>query len=558
MTNFKSPGIDIKWDSNGQPINTTPFSFPSAIKNIVTNTPVVAQAEQALSSVSSAISGQQAPAGSSPKLQLDQNVMALIQKGKLQRPGIYGNQELKNSNKAFNNAVDIASAYSGFAASLKKAPNPPANYVRTEKNYILTELEKMAIETKAQELAAFGVVPQDALSQFFYILAATENQSDLEYIGLVTGIYELNNARYVRNVRDIILIPEIYKVGYLANGVSSVTSRFASRFSTVENYAYPSGTSYGGVLDSFSFYQNLGVLGPIALSSAASINMSQVSVLANAPALAAGVGISTAINALSGLAGGPTSFSPTQIQAILNPTAAMTSAALAAGSNAINSMLSASPLGGAMASLGSLGGVAAAMLLGQTGGQAMGGFMSKLLTGARIASATLANNPTLIPPSFAGKSFFGEAPISLPAIDQTFCRKIGAFAATSGASGTMSFGMQNFASMGGSLPISSVITNMLIGTTVVPAATNFFGKEIATKIGNVCSILNVASTATIEMRRSDNAIPLMIGMSSAIAGESFSPFGSSTFSNGWKLASSTANDVQKYNPQFLETCRTSL
>ena len=557
MVEFKSPGIDIKWDDNGQPKSSIPFSFPDTFKNIPTNVPTVALAEQA-SGLIAAGSSTAPPAGSTPKLQLDQNIMALIQKGKLQRPGFFGNQELKNSNKAFNNAVDIASAYSGFAANLKKAAAPPANYVRSETNYILTELEKMAIENKAQELASFGVVPQDVLSQFFYILAATENQSDLEYIGLVTGIYELNDPRYIRNIRDVTLIPNIYKVGYLANGVSSVTNRFAGRFATVENNAYPTGTSYGSVLDSSSFYQNLGVIGPIALSSAAGINMSQVSVLANAPALATGIAIATTIDALSGLAGGPTSLSQLQIQTILNPTAAMTAAALTVGSNAINSMLSASPLGGAMASLGSLGGVAAALLLGQSGGQAMGGFMSKLLTGARIASATLANNPTLIPPSYAGKSFFGESGISLPAIDQTFCRKIGAFGATSGASGTMSFGMQNFASMGGSLPINSVITNMLIGTTVVPAATNFFGKEIAEKIGNVCSILNVAATATIEMRRSDNAIPLMIGMSSAIAGESFSPFGSSTFSNGWKLASSTANDVQKYNPQFLETCRTSL
>ena len=194
MVEFKSPGIDINWDKNGQPINNVPFSFPSNFKTIPTNLPTVALAEQASSSTPTG-SSTASPAGSSPNLQLDQNIMALIQKGKLQRPGFFGNQELKNSNQAFNNAVNIASAYSGFAANLKKAAAPPSNYVRTEKNYILTELEKMAIENKAQELASFGVVPQDVLSQFFYILAATENQSDLEYIGLVTGIYELNDAR---------------------------------------------------------------------------------------------------------------------------------------------------------------------------------------------------------------------------------------------------------------------------------------------------------------------------------------------------------------------------
>jgi hypothetical protein len=60
------------------------------------------------------------------------------------------------------------------------------------------------------------------------------------------------------------------------------------------------------------------------------------------------------------------------------------------------------------------------------------------------------------------------------------------------------------------------------------------------------------------MRRSDNAIPFMIGMSATIVGENFSPFGSSPFTDGWKLASSTANDIQKTVPQYLEACRTSL
>ena len=50
----------------------------------------------------------------------------------------------------------------------------------------------------------------------------------------------------------------------------------------------------------------------------------------------------------------------------------------------------------------------------------------------------------------------------------------------------------------------------------------------------------------------------MIGMSSVIVDETFSPFGSTPFSQGWRLASSTGNDVQKYNPRFLEACRTSL
>ena len=50
----------------------------------------------------------------------------------------------------------------------------------------------------------------------------------------------------------------------------------------------------------------------------------------------------------------------------------------------------------------------------------------------------------------------------------------------------------------------------------------------------------------------------MIGMSAAITGEKFSPFGGTTLSDSWKLAASTANDIQKVNPAFLHTARTSL
>lgn len=196
--------------------------------------------------------------------------------------------------------------------------------------------------------------------------------------------------------------------------------------------------------------------------------------------------------------------------------------------------------------------------MGKTGGQALGGFMSEVITGNRISTSKLANNPMLTAPSYAGKAFFGESPVSLPAVDQVFCRKVGAFGTMSGGGGVVSFGMQNFASFGGALSIASVVSRMMTGSTTPPSPTTFFGQQIASMTSNLCNNLNVPTTSDIEMRRSDNAIPFMLGMSAVMVGENFSPFGSRPFTSGWRLASSTANDVQKYNPRFLETCRTSL
>jgi len=504
---------------------------------------------------------------------ISQDTTALIQKGVLQQPGFYGSQEMSDSNDAFNAAVGIAVTAAAFAGSLKKKQPAPPSYVRTKDNYILTELERLAIQNKAQQLAAYGVVPYDTLENFFYILAATENPSDLNFIAGVVNIPEMGQPRYIRNIRGICDLPDIYKIGYLAQGVASVNQRYAPRFRQVETYTDQSRSYYGGINNSVNISSQLGVLGPIVLSAATNL-AGGGKYLSAAPSIGSS-SITNAVNAIGGIYGGR-SFSPignalppAAINAILNPKAAAAGAAagLASGivgqlgagiGGALKGLLGASPLGGALSALGPLGGIAAGILLGQSGGYALGSFLSEVLLGTRIKSAQLANNPMLQPPSYAGKAFFGEAPTALPAIDQVFCRSIGAFGSPTGGNGVVSFGMQNFASLGGGLSVGSLVSRMVTGSFDIPSPTTFYGSQINQNITNVASILNVATNAIIEPRRSDNAIPFMIGFGSAILGETFNPFGSRPFTDSWKLAASTANDIQRYNPQYLATCRTSL
>lgn len=493
---------------------------------------------------------------------------ALIQRGVVQQPGFYGSQEMSESNQTFNNAVGIASNVSGFANVLKNQAPAPTGYKRTKENYILTTLERQAITNKANQLAGYGVVPYDCLENFFYILAALDNENDLLYISNTVGIPELGQPRYVRNIRGICNIADIYKIGYLAQGVSSVNQRYASRFNQVQIYADPQQSYYSDINTSVSLSSQLGVLGPIVLS-AATYAAGSGSYLSGAPSLTK-TAISTAINAAGYFFGGSTfsspgssygvgnSLPPTTISAILNPSATIASQLGTGVGGALTSLLGATPLGGALASLGPLGGIAVSALLNQSGGMALGGFMSEVITGTRIKSSQLANNPMFIPPSYAGKAFFGEAPVALPAIDQVFCRSIGAFGTNAGGTGTMSFGMQNFASFGGGMSVSSLVSNLLTGSFTPPAVNTYYGSLIDQNIANVCSVLNVQATSNIEPRRSDNAIPFMIGFGAAVIGETFNPIGSTPFTDGWKLAASTGNDIQRYNPQYLETCRTSL
>ena len=492
--------------------------------------------------------------GGSDKPNINKDTTALTQIGVYTNPGFFGDQAMKNSNVAFNNVVNLLSAVSGIASMLRTNNPPPPNYVRTPTNYILTDREKQAIELKSLGLSSYGVVPQDILSAFFYILSALENVNDLIYISQVTGIPELGDNRYVRNILGILEIKDIYKVGYLANGVASVINKYATIFSSAAACASPSSTTFGDVEQSRTIALALGIIGPIMLSSATSLN-GNVGILANAPNLSSS-NMNRVVNSTINMAAGQAiNLIGT---ALTNPSADIGQMASQIGVNAIKNVLNSTPLGGVLSAFGIFGGIAGGPLLSQMGGYAIGNFMSELITGKRIPTQKIANNPSLRPPSYQGKAFFGETPVALPAVDQLFCRKVGSFGEPTGGSGTDSFGMQNFASFGGSLDIGSVVARMVTGSGVVPDTNSFYGQNVNTIINNVANILNVKTGSTIEMRRSDNAIPMMIGLSAAIAGQSFSPFGSGTMSDGWKIASSAANDIQNINPGFLQACITSL
>ena len=492
--------------------------------------------------------------GGSDKPDINKDTTALTQIGVYTNPGFFGDQSMKNSNVAFNNVVNLCSAVSGIASMLRTNDSPPPDYVRTPTNYILTDIEKQAIESKSLYLSSYGVVPQDILSAFFYILSALENVNDLIYIAQVTGIPELGDSRYVRNILGVLDIKDIYKVGYLANGVASIINKYANIFSNVASAADPTSTTFGDVEQARTIALALGIIGPVMLSSVNSLN-GNVGVLANAPNISS-TNIDKVLNSTLQMAVGQSiNLLGT---ALTNPSADIGQMASQIGVGAIKNVLNSTPLGGVLSAFGIFGGIAGGPLLSQMGGYAIGNFMSELITGKRIPTQKIANNPSLRPPSYQGKAFFGETPVSLPAVDQLFCRKVGSFGEPSGGSGTDSFGMQNFASFGGVMDVASVVTKMITGSSNVPDSNSYYGQNVNTMISNVANILNVKSGSSIEMRRSDNAIPMMIGLSAAIAGQSFSPFGSGTMSDGWKIASSAANDIQNINPGFLQTCITSL
>jgi hypothetical protein len=481
---------------------------------------------------------------------INKDTAALIQRGVIQQPGFYGNQELKPSNDSFNSAINIGAQLLGVA-SLLQQQTAPANYTRTQSNFILTASEKNIINSTANQLASYGIVPYDALSTFLYILAGIDSLSDLTYISNVVGIPEMGDQRYIRNISGICSLNDIYKIGYLSQAVASINQTYASQYISAQSYSDYSQSSIGSTLTASDLGLALGVIGPSIISSAY-VNNGYSGNLRSFNGLSSSA-INNSINTYYNVANGnQQNYVPN------NNSTNLIGAAISVGASAIGSLFGQSPLGGALGILGSLGGIAAGALLSKSGGNAIGGLMSEILTGNRISTSKRANNPMLQPPSYAGKAFFGEAPVSLPATDQVFCRRVGAFSTMNGGSGVVSFGMQNYNSLGGAISIASVVSRFITGSSDVPPTNTYYGQHVNSITDNLCNVLNVSNSSNIEMRRSDNAIPFMLGFSAVIVGETFSPFGSRPFTDGWKLAASTGNDLQRYNPQFLRTCQTSL
>jgi hypothetical protein len=225
-------------------------------------------------------------------------------------------------------------------------------------------------------------------------------------------------------------------------------------------------------------------------------------------------------------------------------------ASLLSAANGIMSAL------GALSSPGNIG-LAAGMQLAKLGGTAPSGIITELTLGQRIPPSVLYKNPQLNPPSYQGKAFFGEFQGAHGAMDQLFCKRIGAFPSNASGSGTSSFGLQNFASMGGVTSLVNMVSRVLIGANIAPTS-GPLADAINQKTANLCNILNVPTNSVLEARRSDHSIPFMIAMASVIVDDTVSPFPTNVHNEGWKLAASVGNEVQRYNPAYLSVCATSL
>jgi hypothetical protein len=528
------------------------------------------------------------------------DTIALERKGKVSPISPTSDKSIAESTESFNGAVNSALAFVNIANSLKSRIPPADNSPPTRQNYYLTDVMKELLRKRASEFSSFGVVPFDVLEDFLYVLVSIDNINDMKIISDVVGIPELNDERMIRNPSIILNLRDLFKIGYIANGLACLTKRFASQYQSVANAGDSSESKYAGLLSqdssgnlSFSSLKDIISLGGNLTSSIGSLQsltstfgtgsvpnfVTQISNLPNV--------INSVLSSATSIEGILKNLMSDNIHQLLpqmkqitdiiaqaklltkmsenlkdvtlaneDPLVGDVQMQLAKISTKVTEVQS--KLTEVMGVISSVkppdgAGNIAQNLDDRDPGKFIGNFLSSIVMGQAIPSTIAANNPLLQSPSYAGKAFFGESGISLPAIDQLFNKRIAAFAESIQAAGTNSFSLQNFASFGGGQNLNTIISKMLTGS-----GNNVTSPNVSNIVNNAANILNVAENAIVEMRRSDNAIPLMISLSAAISNDKFTPFGIDVFANGYKLASSVANDVQKLDPKYLEAARTSL
>lgn len=218
------------------------------------------------------------------------------------------------------------------------------------------------------------------------------------------------------------------------------------------------------------------------------------------------------------------------------------------GSSPLNAILSAFDLGGSS--------VAQALLDAGAIEQRLGNFLSELVTGKRIPIPVIAQNPMKESPSYLGKVFFGELSgvMSLVDIAELFPKKVAAFPQASNGAGMSSFNFQNMAGFTNAMSMVDVVNNIAFGGKI-PEVGSFMAQKADAMVGQLRGMLGAAADEMVEMRRADNAIPMMIAMSAVISGRDTSPFPASTFQDGWALASSVTQYLAKNESAFLAKMR---
>jgi hypothetical protein len=525
-----------------------------------------------------------------PNIEVDGDFAGRLKKGLVSIKGPYTDMQMTQQMANFSSAVNSAHKVSGSSSSLKTSTSVSPRNKTT--NYYLTEEEKKLLARRATEFSRPGIVPYDVLEDFLYVLCYIDDYPNMKMVADVTGVTGLDNASILREPIVILNVPDLAKISYLANGLAALTKKLDSeRFPQSTSASQNETSSYSGIANMISSGMPMasfpGLQNIVSTLTQVTTLMSTVQSLTST--FSSDGNVATKISSITNVANQITSLvqsatstmslggknNITQSIPLLNNLSAISMTVnnvtrslqtleevqssnsypkskvddinvslkdffdqLTSISSNLSSVLS-SMSGLLPPQTKNVALAAETLTKNLSGGAVPSSFLVGEILGQQIPQNILAKNPLSMAPSFVAKALFGASSVitthyrdgkQYPAVP------IAIFMSAASGAATSAFGMQNSSSMGGSTTLQSAVSTILGN---VPSSV------AEMHVSNVSNLLGAAATAVTELRRSDNAIPIMIGLATSFSNDTSCPFPTSVFSEGWKIASAAGNMLQK-------------
>lgn len=167
---------------------------------------------------------------------LDADTLADVQRGYYKKPEFYGDMST-NSNgfDSFKTGVSTAANYFGFASNLVSSLVTARS--DSDNEWSLTRAEYAEIVKVAKSIATYGKVPQQTIIDFLVILCSINKIADMKKISDVLEIEELNDSTILRQPFEILAIPSLYKIAYMAQALASLIKLFSRYLNTSQTVA---------------------------------------------------------------------------------------------------------------------------------------------------------------------------------------------------------------------------------------------------------------------------------------------------------------------------------
>jgi hypothetical protein len=194
----------------------------------------------------------------STEITLDEDNLALIQKGKYDKPAFFGNISSTKSYDLFKSGVSTALGYAGFAMNI--AQTLVDERKPTDAEFLFTRREYEEIQRKSRSIAAYGNTPVDTIEAFLLILCAIDNIDDMEKIAVGIEIPELIDVSILRHPFEILAIQRLEKIAFMAQALDAFIRMFNrylksrdssdSKPESISNLVSSLGSILGGSLSS--------------------------------------------------------------------------------------------------------------------------------------------------------------------------------------------------------------------------------------------------------------------------------------------------------------------